>query len=388
MVACSGASIDALPSELVYVIARAHLPALCALRACSKPLRLELARQLEAEPSLWIVQDEVTLGSAELLAALPSLSRVTLAKPGLWGGCESSRKLRDPLVSIDMQVLREATSVCVKPALPTKFSGNESCTWAVELHERPLQMNAEVVALLCAPVLRANRRLIKLVTRSSSASLGPSHINVALIRSGQYECWSQIFESATRSHSPETPHDNFTAVLVAGILTSPLPLELRVDLTGLRAVSGAALAFAEARSGRRFVRPQLRQASAPSPVLHPTSLARTKLFAARSAHRIPWGLGPSASGVLDEIERPSERLRPRLTTMGSGPLFGDRSPLALPLSLPALVISAWVAQRWHDEHSSLEHSSPTAEHWPLALSERDMSRLEATLQPADVVYDV
>merc|ERR1712070_707634 len=52
------------------------------------------------------------------------------------------------------------------------------------------------------------------------------------------------------------PPESLSALLVAGLLAPPhTPLEFRVDLTGLRSVCGAALAYAEARSGRRFVRP-------------------------------------------------------------------------------------------------------------------------------------
>ena len=70
----------------------------------------------------------------------------------------------------------------------------------------------------CAPLLRSNPRLVKLVTRCAPAARGaipvsPSHINVPLLRSGRCERWSQIFMSATRSLSPETPLDNLSAAL-------------------------------------------------------------------------------------------------------------------------------------------------------------------------------
>jgi len=373
----AGASIESLPSDIQYIIARAFLPALCAVRACCKTLRAALWNShLKSEAELWLYPEEVTLGTCELIATLPALERVIIAH-GQWGGCGAVRQLGDWLLRIDVTALREASSICIHPAVPKLraacryrdwAAGMDSCVWAVTLaDENSLHrtMNAEAVGLLCAPLLRSNPRLVKLVTRCAPAArggipVGPSHINVPLLRSGRCERWSQIFMSATRSLSPETPLDNLSAVLVAGLLAPPVPLELRIDLTGLRAVCGAALAFAEARAKRRFIRPQEQQPSllstATPHAIFPTALARSKLLAARVAHRNPWGVGPNAS--VSDAEHGARStsgrlLRPLLVTMcGHGaPL--DHPVGKSPLSLPELIagqVSAWVARRWQQEH--------------------------------------
>jgi len=379
--------IDTLPAELLYAIARGHLPALCALRACCSVYRAALWWHLELEDTLWLCPEEVSLGCCEFISTLPGLRWIVLAN-GQWGGCGASRQLGKRLLTIDVTALRTARSICVKPAVLNVFAGNESCVWAVHLADDSLRINSEVIGMLCAPLLRQNRQLVKLVTRCGPTARGPSPgmigpplcssvINVALVRSGRCENWSQLVGSATRSLSPERPLDNNAAVLVAGLLAAPLPRELHVDLTGLRAVCGAALAFSEARCGRRFVRaseppPATTPTSAlrptpSSPVLSPTSLARSRLMAARAAHRIPWGAGPLEAGELPlglggECKGGAppasvvRRLRPLLASLTNAqacggslgpPHSGGHSSL---LSLPAFVINAWVAMRWQREH--------------------------------------
>ena len=250
--------------------------------------------------------------------------------------------------------------------------------WAVQLaseHSLLSLINAEVIGLLCAPFLRSNQHLVRLIVRYNltargSTPLVPSHINLARLRSGRCDRWSQVFVSGTRSLSPERPLDNLAAVLVAGLLAPPhTPLELRMDLTGLRAVSGAALAYAEARSGRRFIRPLQDAESTPAdtvPALSPTSLARLALLAARTAHRSPWGSGPNAARTADGDDNlPSigygGNLRPLLATMsgvGSHPEqrnFGGPSPLALP-GLVECQIAAWVVRQWREENHADGHA--------------------------------
>jgi len=360
-------SLEGLPTELWYIIARAFLPALCALRASCKALRAALwDLHLKDEVSLCLTPEEVTLGTCELVAQLPCLERVMLAHSHL------AAAQGDWLLCIDVRALREASSVCIHPTAASNLravcryrswaAGNETCVWAVSMQDENSMhrtMNAEVVALLCAPILRTNQQLAKLIIRipARGAPLSPSHINVPLLRSGRCERWSQIFVSATRSLSPETPLDNLSAVLVAGLLTTPTPLEFRIDLTGLRAVCGAALAFAEVRSKRRFVRPQEPPPS-PSPVAlcSPSSVARSKLLAARVAHRSPWGVGPNAG--FSDSENESSRtsgglLRPllvRLLRLSPPPQpFGVSSPIALPERIDKQIAMRWVAMRWYAE---------------------------------------
>lgn len=156
----AGASIESLPSDIQYIIARAFLPALCAVRACCKTLRAALWNShLKSEAELWLYPEEVTLGTCELIATLPALERVIIAH-GQWGGCGAVRQLGDWLLRIDVTALRTASSICIHPAVPKLraacryrdwAAGMDSCVWAVTLaDENSLHrsMNAEVVGLL------------------------------------------------------------------------------------------------------------------------------------------------------------------------------------------------------------------------------------------------
>ena len=373
----SGARVEALPSELVYFIARFFLPTLCTLRTCCKSLRSALEDSpLRAETTLVLTVEEVTLGTCELIATLTALERVLIAQRG------------DALLIVDVRVLRLATSVCVQPVASIMhaqcryrswLAGNESCVWPVTLVDESslhCAITNEIVGLLCAPILRTNPNLVKLTTRYSQAvshsttlQTGQSHIDVQLLRSGRGESWAQVFVSTTRTVSKRPP-ESLSALLVAGLLAPPhTPLEFRVDLTGLRSVCGAALAYAEARSGRRFVRPiysDERPASPfqSEPALSPTSLACSTLLAARAVHHARWGIGPNAAQAHSDVAPSSASggmLRPLLAIVrGAGPQaerfsFGGPAPILLPglteAQIPNFVVPQWTGQRsrWWEE---------------------------------------
>ena len=75
--------MEALPPELLCMIARQFLPALCAMRATCNSFRQSIWDvQLRTEDTLVLSPEEVTLGTCELLATMPALERIILAQLG------------------------------------------------------------------------------------------------------------------------------------------------------------------------------------------------------------------------------------------------------------------------------------------------------------------
>lgn len=311
----SCAALDELPADLIYLIAKHHLPALFACCACSKRLSDQILHALRNEKTIHLVESEVTFGVAERLAALEchQLKHVWLYYGEAVGG--------EAVVAycIDASILRSARCISVEPVSMESVSpGPGPCTPLSVLHRSqypiiPAELIPEVkqpvvqtphgaggaewsalVGLVCAPFLRRNSALEFLVTRSSRLRIDALRgRSVASPPSdGDAMHWHQICEPSIPPLSPETPLDNLAAVLVAGLLEPPMPRALHVDLTGLRPVSGAAFCFAEYRAGTEFIASEDRR-PAPSSMsaLYPTSLARSRLLACRGRNQRLWRRG-------------------------------------------------------------------------------------------------
>ena len=75
-------SLLSCPAELLLFIGLKHLPTLCALRACSMGLRRGLQRELEScRAGVQVRREEITVGSAELLALASKLHFIELISP-------------------------------------------------------------------------------------------------------------------------------------------------------------------------------------------------------------------------------------------------------------------------------------------------------------------
>ena len=157
----------------------------------------------------------------------------------------------------------------------------------------------------------------------------------------------EICEASIPPLSPETPLDNLTAVLVAGLTSSPTPVVLQVDLTGLRLLSGAALCLLSSAPARSLLRQRSgglrRRRCRP----HPTSLARSRLLACRSRNLTMLGCKP-----------PRHPHRASLSTRGVAPShrFGggaDLPPLGVLGALLSTSIGAFLPHAWRAPYAPL-----------------------------------
>ena len=278
---------DLLPLDISISIALSG-DSLVALAATARRHRVSLFAALAYQRALWLPRVEVSAGLAEFLAehcgALERLylcdgrgGRVQLELPGL--------------DVVELTVDEDATC-----------------------------------ALLLAPFIRRRaKQLLRLTMaishgrRTASGAVYTHQVlDVQRLRLCGPMCWSECWsdvadQSPIQPPSPDTPPNDAAAIWTAGLIdarAAPPPAPAPVDapatgvsddsdgvlrftlgLSGLSCRSGVALAFAEARAGRRFVsleapRPLPMRAHEPVGV-HPTSQAKVALARCRKRHAIP-----------------------------------------------------------------------------------------------------
>ena len=286
-----------LPAELVFAIAfRSTLPTFCNMLCASATLRSSLLRGMPGITYLELECEDVTVRSADMLASLPNLRWLFLCG-----------------AMIDVQDLRTCTRWRWNSLLP----------------------DTTATAMLVAAFLRQNHSALSVVTPSTE-------IDVSKLRAARTsKHWSSFaklrddWTTPPAAPTPDTPADDFSCVLAAGLLDESIRFErLLVDLTGLGCSSGTALAAAEHRCGPRghlvaiahdsWSQSQRRFGRAmESKCLVATPMARMRLNACREAHRIHaspsggGGAGPSRLRSLWSHRHPLTTLAVLLVAAGA-----------------------------------------------------------------------
>lgn len=276
----------------------------------------------------------------------------------------------DSVVEIDCSLLRSALTTCfvvdARATPPAELSPAERalCSGEPSSHVAVSCSHLHGVAPLCAAVLRRNRGIELIFTPSSV-------IRVGALRAASGRCarWSEVVQprAGRTPLTAETPLDDFTTELVAGLLDepatratsrgaarTPTSAALELDLSALSRSSGSALAAAEHRLGRRLIvfsdsahaaaSQRWGRPMEPS-ALHPTPIAKARLHAARAAH------GIVATPRVCDVGRAA--LRAWSANLGSfiHTLLGaHRGPL-----LPLLLLFVGAAMlRWHEHRFALD----------------------------------
>ena len=323
--------LDALPADVLFSIASRHVPSLAALVSASKALRIALLPCLEACVSLRLREEWIGVGTAELLSRLPALTHV-------WIVVEEAYMEAVEEIHIDWLTLRTSAHV--------DFAS------AIRFPLVPSTPRSNLLALLVAPVLRRNRAL-------SGDLLTPSTIiNLPALRSGSCCRWSHLCAPIREVPiTADCPLDSFTAVLVAGLLETPPPLGLCIDLTGQPRESGTALAHAEIRLGCRFLtfaddarqraareRRQSQRHRWEHALLNATPMAVVQLNAMREryAMREKYAMHPASTRSRHPVSAllASSWLTARRVVTRKGPSGGV---------LSLLVVAFWLAMRYSED---------------------------------------